>query len=345
VWFEGETKFADIILPACTNFERWDISEFAGVGGYCHDSQMNCNHRVITLQKKCTEPLGQSRSDYDIFAELSKRLGVYDIFTDGGKTDYDWVKQVFHASDLPKHITWEEFEEKGYYVVPLPKDRKPTPGMRWFAEGRERDTPSGGPAPWDTDHGKGLQTTSGKIEFVASSLERFGATDVVDPERPPLGPQYMESWEGHHTAQLFEKYPLQMVSPHPRFSYHTLADGKESWTNEVKDHRVSIGGYDYWIMRINPSDAAARGIKDGDLIRAFNDRGSVVLAAQVTGRVRPGVVHSYESSAKYDPLGEPGESPDRGGCVNILTPKRYITPTSCGMAPNSCLIQVERWEA
>ena len=47
--------------------------------------------------------------------------------------------------------------------------------------------------------------------------------------------------------------------------------------------------------------------------------------------------------ADYLPLGEPGYSPDTAGCINILTPKRFVTPTSTGMAPNSCLIQVEKW--
>jgi trimethylamine-N-oxide reductase (cytochrome c) len=97
-------------------------------------------------------------------------------------------------------------------------------------------------------------------------------------------------------------------------------------------------------MRVNAKDAAARGIKDGDLIRAFNDRGSVILAAQVTERVPSGTVHSYESCADYLPLGEPGYSPDTSGCVNILAPKRFITPTSTAMANNSTLLQVEKWE-
>jgi trimethylamine-N-oxide reductase (cytochrome c) len=124
-----------------------------------------------------------------------------------------------------------------------------------------------------------------------------------------------------------------------------MGDAKDSWTNEIKDHRLlKEDGRYYWIVRINARDAAARGIGQGGLVRAFNDRGSVILAAQVTERVPSGVVHSYESCADYDPVGTPGESPDRAGCVNILTPKRFITPTSTGMASNSCLIEVERWE-
>jgi anaerobic selenocysteine-containing dehydrogenase len=89
---------------------------------------------------------------------------------------------------------------------------------------------------------------------------------------------------------------------------------------------------------------AARRIEENDLVRAFNDRGSVILAAQVTERVPSGTVHSYESCADYLPIGKPGESADRAGCINILTSKRHMTPTSIAQAPNSCLIQVEKWE-
>jgi anaerobic selenocysteine-containing dehydrogenase len=343
IWFEGETKFADIILPACTNFERWDIGDWTNAGGYGNDNFVQLGHRTIVLQKKCIEPVGESKSDYDIFCELAKKLGVYEIYSLGGKSAYDWVKQTFYATDLAKAVTWEEFERKGYYVVP-PPDRKPTPALRWFAEGRERDTPDLGPTPWEAVRGKGLQTQSGKIEFVANTLKRAEATGIIDPERPVMGPQYIESWEGHHTTELYGKYPVQLISPHPRFSFHTMGDSKDSWTSEVKDHRVLVDGHYFWILRVNSKDAQARGIAEGDLVRAYNDRGSVILAAHVTDRLPPGVAHSYESCSDYLPLGAPGESPDRAGCINILTSKRFITPTSSGMSCNNCLIQVEKWE-
>ena len=84
-------------------------------------------------------------------------------------------------------------------------------------------------------------------------------------------------------------------------------------------------------------------IKDQELVKIFNNRGAVICAAQVTERVPPGTVHSYESSADYDPVGKPGASADRFGCVNLLTPSRYITKNSSGMAPNSCLVQIESY--
>jgi anaerobic selenocysteine-containing dehydrogenase len=340
IWFEGETKFADIILPACTNFERWDISEFANCSGYIPHSFTQCNHRVISLQMKCIEPEGESKSDYDIFAALAHKMGVGEVFTDGGKTELDWVKQVFHATDLPKHITWEQFAKKGYFVVPMDK-RKSTPAMRWFAEGRKKDTNDWGPRPNQQVAFEGLETTTGKIEFVSTSLQRF---DPNDAERPPLT-TYIPSWEGHHTAHLYSKYPLQVVSPHPRFSFHTMGDSKDSWLNEIRDHRVlKEDGHRYWIVRMNTVDAEKRGIKHHDLVKVFNDRGTVIMAAQITERVPPGTVHSYESCAEYDPIGTPGESPDRAGCINLLTPKRFMTKNSSGMAPNSCLVQIAKWE-
>ena len=155
--------------------------------------------------------------------------------------------------------------------------------------------------------------------------------------------KYIPAWEGHRTKELYEKYPLQLISPHPRFSFHTMGDGKNAIVNDVKDHRVLIEGYYYWIVRINTKDAEARGIREKDLVKVYNDRGAVVCAAQVTERLPSGTVHSYESSANYDPLGKPGYSVDRGGCINNLTPGRMMIKKSHSHAANSCLVQIEKW--
>ena len=342
IWFEGEAKFADIILPACTSFERWDISEFANCGGYIQHSFTQCNHRVICMQHKCIEPLGESKSDYQIFLDLAKKLGLGAPFSEG-MTELDWCKRLFDATDLPKVTSWKKFLKKGYYVVPAPPEELRAPvSYRWFAEGRPKDTPELAPLPADYTEkfGMGLQTQSGKIEFDCSSLKRF---DPNDPERPTMT-KYIPSWEGHHSTELYEKYPLQLISPHPRFSFHTMGDGKDSFMNDVKDHRILIEGYYYWIVRINTKDAEKREIKENDLVKIFNDRGAVICAAQVTERVPPGTVHSYESSSKYDPVGDPGYSVDRGGCINLLTSKRFMIKESHSHAANSCLVQIEKWK-
>ena len=341
IWMEGEARYADIILPACTNFERWDISEFGACSGYIPDDFNKNNHRVISLQKKCIEPLGESKSDYQIFAELSERLGFYDEYTEGGKTELDWVKQMFEASDLPKYITWEKFFEKGYFIVPLPKDYKPTPAMRWYAEGRECDTPDWTrPTSDDTAPVTKLQTPSGKIEFASEDYKKFNC----DEERPVI-PKYIPSWEGHHSERA-RTYPIAMITPHPRFSMHTMMDCKDSFINDIAEHRMLVNGRYYLTARVNPEDAAKRGVKEGDLIRLFNDRGNVICCAHVTYRVPKGVLHAYESCSDYEPVGTPGEPDctDLAGCVNILTSKRPMTPTSSGQASNSTLIDFEKWE-
>ena len=99
-------------------------------------------------------------------------------------------------------------------------------------------------------------------------------------------------------------------------------------------------------MRLHPSDAKKRGLKDGDLVKVYNDRGGVICALHVTERVRPGTCHSYEAAARYDPLepGKPG-SIDRGGCVNLLAPKRMVSKNAPGEANNSCLVEICKWEA
>jgi trimethylamine-N-oxide reductase (cytochrome c) len=159
-------------------------------------------------------------------------------------------------------------------------------------------------------------------------------------------PRYIPSWEGYNTKELVDKYPLQLITSHVRFSYHTHHDNKNPWLDDIPDHRIKKDGYAYWPIRIHPTDAEARGIQHGDLVKVFNDRGGVLAIARVTERARPGVVHSFQASAKYDPV-EPGKagSLDRGGVMNMLTPSRWVSKNAPGEANNSCLVEIAKWEA
>jgi molybdopterin guanine dinucleotide-containing S/N-oxide reductase-like protein len=338
-WWTGETGYADIILPVCTQLERDDIGEWGEPGGQSKGGSSGCNFRVIVRMKKCIEPLWESKSDYEIFTELARRLGVEQEYTEGNSA-IDWARKFFEISDLAKFLTWDEFDRKGYYIVNIPEDYRSTPALRWFAEGRACDTPDPSNPKRLTDKGHELGTYSGKIEFVSASLQKLSPDDT---ERPPM-PHYVASWEGHHAAGA-ATYPLQLITPHPRFSFHTHYDKHAAWLDEIPVHRIRRDGYAWWPVRLHPDDAAARSIRNGDIVKLFNDRAKVLCIAVVTERVRRGVVHSYISSSKYEPLdpGEPG-SPDRGGCVAMLTPGRMIAKSVAGMAANSCLIEIEKWD-
>jgi len=343
IWFEGEAKFADIILPACTSFERWDIGEWAGAGGYGHHAQGQLNHRVVVLQHKCIEPLGESKSDYQIFADLLGRMGLGALYTEGC-SEFDWVKRVFESSDLPKHVSWRDFLRKGYYVVPAePEATRDPVYFRWYAEDRHKDVPEPHPLPsqYLEEFGKGLQTPSGKIEFVATTIARG---DPENPERPALN-RYLPSWEGPASAELATRFPLQLTSSHSRYSFHTYCDGKGSAINDIEEHRVRVGGYDYWVLRINAADAARRGIRHHDLVRVHNDRAAIICAADVSSLIATGVVKAYQASAIFDPVGDGERLTDRGGCLNLLTPRRPQVKGTEGMASNSCLVEVEPWSA
>jgi molybdopterin guanine dinucleotide-containing S/N-oxide reductase-like protein len=342
IWMEGEAQFADIILPACTSLERWDIGEWSNSGGYAYHGVGCVNHRVLTLQHKCIEPLGESRSDYDIFTAILTRLGLGAVFTEGCG-ELDWAKRVFDSSDLPDHISWRDFCRKGYYVVApeQPELRQPV-DMRWFAEGRRKDVPEPHPLPsqFSEEFGKGVQTPSGKLEFVPELLKRH---DADNPERSPLN-RYIPSWEGPRTAELFDRYPLQMIATHSRYSFHTSSDGKNSATNHITDHRALVAGHHFWLLRLSPQDAAARGIAHHDLVKVYNDRATVICAADVSALVTPGVVKSYESSAEFQLIEVNGEQVEIGGCMNMLTSDRPQSRGTSAMSPNSCLVQVEKWQ-
>ena len=341
IWWEGETPFADVILPACTVFERWDIGEYYNVGaGYVHHMFSMVNHRVVSLQHKCIEPLGESKSDYDIFLAVAERLGLGAMYSEGGNTELDWCKRVFDSSDLAKHTTWKKFLKKGYFVVPAdPENARAPTASRWYYEGRKKDTPEPYPLPADYvgEFGEGLQTTSGKFEFLPETLSQ-----IDDPARPPLN-HYQKSYENAEADPDLADFPLQLLTPHTRYPFHIMGDDEGCTLQDIREHRVRVNGHAYLVARVNRKDAEARGVKDDDLIRLWNHRGSVVCAAQLTDRLRSGVVSACTGSAQYRPAGEPGNSTDLGGCVNMLNPKKTITEQASGMAPNTSLIQFEKW--
>ena len=80
---------------------------------------------------------------------------------------------------------------------------------------------------------------------------------------------------------------------------------------------------------INPIDAAKRSIKNGDIVKLFNDRGGVLGGAIVSERIVPGVVY-MDHGARYDPI-VIGEL-DRGGAINTITPSKVTSKNTVGMA-------------
>lgn len=305
-WWESDTGFADIVLPAVTNLERNDVS---------------CIGLYDVYSTKCVDNLWESKSDWDIFTELSERLGFKEKFTEGLDED-GWLKRIFDYVDTSKYISWEEFKSRGYYKWEVPNDWVPPPPIidsRFYQDPDPR---------W-------LGTESGKIEIYCRTMSKLYPDD---PEVPPI-PKYIVPPEGRGSP-LEKKYPLYVMTPHTKFAYHASYQ-LESWLRD--EYKVKVGGFEYQPMFISRKDADARDIKDGDIVRAFNDRGEVLFGARVTEKIMPGVVATWYGSQPYSPV-EPGKpySLDRGGLINLIT-RGYLVSKFDTQSCTTCAAQVERW--
>jgi len=312
-WLENDCLFADVILPSNTKLEEEDI------GTDIFSGQFN----TIFPEGKCIEPIGESKSDYEIVCLIAEKLGLLKEYTEGKSID-EWIRHGFETSGVADYISWEEFNKKGYFVVPTdPEWKKYKPGLRDFYE-----NPEGNP----------LQTPSGKIEFYSQRLaEHF----PDDNERPPV-PHWIPYGESHQESLLHpraKKYPLLIVSNHGRWRVHANLDDV-TWFKEIKTCKVrGSDGYLYEPVWINPIDAAERGIENGDVVKVYNERGAVLGGAYVTERIMPGVVYQ-DHGARYDPI-VPGEL-DRGGAINTICPRKTNSKNTIGMATSGFLVEAER---
>jgi len=150
----------------------------------------------------------------------------------------------------------------------------------------------------------GFGTPSGKCEFGAESL------DYLPPVESRMG-----------NAELKRTFPLEMISSKNDDSMNSTF-GKRP----AVDAQTSL-------VYLNSTDAEARGVTDGDRVRVFNGRGSVLLRASVNGVVAPGVVRA--PSVRWAKLSDGGRS------INALTSDR-LTDIGGGATFYSCLVQVEK---
>ena len=221
-------------------------------------------------------------------------------------------------------ITWEEFKEKGYFVIPVDPDWEKYPaGMIEFYSEPEKYP---------------LSTPSGKIEFYS---ERLAEHFPDDEERPPV-PHWIEKSETHDerlSSERAKKYPLLCMSNHPRWRVHANLDDV-TWFHEIPTSKVrGPDGYLYEPIWINPMDAEKRGIENREVVKVYNEKGAVLVGAYVTERIMPGVVY-VDHGARYDPIVH-GEL-DRGGAINSISPYNTTSKNCAGMAVSGFLVEVEQ---
>jgi len=315
-WLENDCCFADLVFPVATKHEMDDLANDHSSGGFTS----------IYLERASCPPVGESKSDFDVCAEVARKLGpeYYRAYTGGHLTEAERVRLFYKASGCEERMSWEEFNEKKIIVFPCKKDAdKLPPGMRPFYEDPVKNP---------------LETPTGLMEFSSTAIEKYMPDD---PERPPV-PKWIERSQLHDerlSGDRAKQYPLLCMANHGRWRMHAQCDDI-TWNREVPTMKIrGKDGYQYEPAWLNPVEAEKRGIKHGDIVKVFNERGVVLCAAYVTERLIPNVCY-VDHGARLDSI-IPGEV-DRGGAINLITPTALTGKNSTGMATSGFLVEVAK---
>lgn len=301
--------YADVLFPIATHFERHDVALPWYKGHY------------YIHRPKVIEPLGESKTDLQIYTELAYRLGGdqfgkrynpkanrdYFLYNDAVDNAYlqEWWE---HKVMAHQHVdmSWAEFQKYGIYKFKLDRPHVA------FQDNVEKGV------PWPT--------ASGKIEIFSGQLAQYDDwTKTAYGYEIPAIPKWIEPWEYLGDKEKTAKHPFHLISPHPRHRTHSIFNNV-GWLRETYEQEVTI----------NAADAKKLGIKTGDTVEVFNDRGKVVVPAYVTERCMPGVLVIYEGA--WLDLDENGI--DRSGNPDMLT---LDEPSPAGsFAYNTVLASIQK---
>jgi len=300
-------RMADIVMPTTTTYERNDITM---TGDY---SNLN-----IVPMKQAVKKQFEARDDYQIFSDLSKEFGVFEKYTQN-KTDMQWVEEFYTKAynqaqkmKLPMP-TFREFWTKNQ---PITFD-VPYENTQFVRYADFREDPILNP----------LGTPSGRIEIYSKTIEK------MNYEHCKAHPTWLEPAEWVGMEEKTAEFAL--ISPHPSHRLHSQLNNTSLREKYAISNREPI-----WI---NTKDAKAKGIKSGDIVRVFNERGQILTGAIVTDGLKEGVV-KVEEGAWYDPM-EKGKEGTlcKNGSVNLLTKDIPTSELAMGNSSNTALVNIEKY--
>lgn len=250
-FFTDTTDYADIVLPATTFFEHKDLQKAYG-------------HYYLQVSNQAIEPLGECRSNVEVFRALAERMGFEeDCFRES----------VDEMIDLA-------LESKDPWMEGISRERLERGQVRL----RFEDVPTGSkeePAPFLPFAEGNFRTASGKAELYSEALLAQGLDPVA---------AFMPPTESRH-GSMRDALPLELLA---RKADNFL---NSTFSNVPSVQKMEEAG----LLEISAPDALVRRIADGDQVRVFNGRGQIFLRARVDGKVQPGVVSASLNWAKMTP--------------------------------------------
>ncbi len=307
IFWTPTARHADIVMPVTTTYERNDITM---TGDY---SNLN-----LVPMKQLAPKQYEARDDYEVFCDLAKEFGIYDQFSEN-KNEMQWVEE--------------------FYNVALKQAQAQNIEMPAFAEFWEKNQPITFEVPFESNEFVRYQdfiddpilnplgTPSGKIEIYSKAIEQMHYDDC------PPHPTWLEpiEWLGMKNKPA----EFHLISSHPTNRLHSQLNN-----TSLRESYAVNGREPIWI---NPDDAKAKGIKNGDLVRVYNKRGQILCGAVVTKNIRKSVVKVSEG-AWYDPLnaGEIG-SLCKNGSANLLTIDIPTSKLANGNISHTALVNIEKY--
>jgi anaerobic selenocysteine-containing dehydrogenase len=278
-FFTDTTDYADIVLPATTFFEHKELQSAYG-------------HYYLQVSNQALAPLGECRSNVEVFRALAQGMGFED--------------ECFH--DSVEDMIDQALDSENPWLKGLDRDRLEKEGhirLNFGSNGKESTEPF---LPFAQGN---FRTASGKAELYNPSLKAQG----LDPAAAFVPPS-----ESRHSGAA-KAFPLEL-----------LARKADNFLNSTFSNLPGMQSLEETgLLEMHPYDAKARGIRDGDTVRAFNRRGEMQLRARVNGKVSPGVVAAKLNWAKLTPGNRN---------INVLTSEK-LTDMGNSATFYSVLIEVE----
>ena len=258
-FFTDTTDYADIVLPATTFFEHKDLQAAYG-------------HYYLQVSDQAIEPLGECRSNVELFRALAQRMGFNDACFN---ESVDEMIDGALASSNPwlQGITRERLEQERQVRLNF--------SGQWSVACGQSEASQEPFLPFlPFAHGN-FRTPSGKAELYSEAIKAQGL-DPVAAFTPPS-----ESRHGVEKAT----FPLEL-----------LARKADNFLNSTFSNVASVQTMEETnLLDMHSADARARGIANGETVRVYNHRGEIFLKARVDGTVQPGVVSASLNWAKLSP--------------------------------------------